>query len=109
MNYIRVREGDAYVHMGSLEDVGQKPLSKWLLQPSTDAYIRGLASALQISMSYRAQGKPNLKAIVEYSNGVNYPYHGCWAHPLLAARYARYCSESLGILVEALCESKRKS
>lgn len=102
MNDIRVREGDAYVHMGSLEDIGQKPLNKWLLQPTTDAYIRGLARGLQISMCYRAQGKPPHKAIVEYSNG------GCWAHPLLAARYARYCSESLGILVEALCESHRK-
>jgi hypothetical protein len=108
MPEIIVRDGDAYVHMGSLEDAGQKPLNKWLLKPTTDAYIRGLASYLQISISYRGYGKPR-PAIVQYSQGENYAYAGCWAHPLLAARYARYCSESLGILVEALCESKRKS
>ena len=45
MPEIIVRDGDAYVHMGSLEDAGQKPLNKWLLKPTTDAYIRTYKSA----------------------------------------------------------------
>jgi hypothetical protein len=101
MPEIIVRDGDAYVHMGSLEDAGQKPLNKWLLKPTTDAYIRGLASYLQISISYlapqlcnTARGKITLTLAV---GRIHY-----WLP-------ARYCSESLGILVEALCESKRKS
>ena len=92
MPEIIVRDGDAYVHMGSLEDAGQKPLNK----PLTPTY-----GDLQISISYlapqlcnTARGKITLTLAV---GRIHY-----WLP-------ARYCSESLGILVEALCESKRKS